>query len=116
MVAGGGRLWPVRRRRCRAWQRLGLGVGARGSLGELIPPLTLGDGGPWAALHGGGRSSTTMVVVAALEARRGGARGRRGSGWWLWSSGVLLVPSYRWPRRWRWEWAVVAAGGHRGAP
>ena len=46
----------------------------------MIPPLTLGDGGPWAALYGGGRSSTTMVVVAALEVRRGGARGQRGSG------------------------------------
>ena len=45
MVAGSSRLWCSRWRHCGARQRPGLGGGARGSLGKLIPPLTLGDGG-----------------------------------------------------------------------
>jgi len=68
-----------------------LGGKARGSPGDSIPPLTLGDGGLWTAPHGGGRSSAVMVVAAALESSRRAVR-RRCELWWWW---VALGPFYR---------------------
>ena len=90
-AAGGGgrrRLW---RQHCKARRRPGAGEKARGSPGDPIPPLTLGDGGLWTAPHGGGRSSAVMVVAAALESSRRAVR-RRCELWWWW---VALGPFYR---------------------
>ena len=61
-----GRRWPwagvpeVRRRSRRGGKALGDPV-------ESIPPLTLGSGGLWTALHGGGRQWTEKLAAAALQ-------------------------------------------------
>ena len=65
-TTAGGRRWPwagvpeVRRRSRRGGKALGDPV-------ESIPPLTLGSGGLWTALHGGGRQWTEKLAAVALQ-------------------------------------------------
>ena len=61
MAAGGGRPWPVRWWRCRAWRRPGLGGKGRGRRWDPFPPLTMDWGAAERASHGAGGGGQSLL-------------------------------------------------------